>query len=129
MFYYRQRILVSLMLAFGGFIKSTHLQKLLFLFTREQQKKSYDFIPYHYGCFSFQANKDLIALHNRGILEKKESDQTNWWKVNDLSDQDIPIISRIDSELLKSTKKKYLQYSQEDIIRYTYINYPYYDPS
>jgi uncharacterized protein (DUF488 family) len=45
------------------------LQKLLFLAHQESNLNYYDFVPYHYGCFSFQALSDLNILKDNGWLE------------------------------------------------------------
>lgn len=68
MTYYRQKILLALLEVFNGRLTAKQLQKLLFLATRRQDIKSYDFIPYYYGCFSFQANQDVLTLSNKNIL-------------------------------------------------------------
>ena len=75
--YYRRKIILSLLQVFGGELEKIQLQKLLFLFTRFQKdKKSFDFVPYKFGCFSFQANADLSTLKKYGIV----SDTDKFWK-------------------------------------------------
>ncbi|HBN05224.1 MAG TPA: hypothetical protein DD434_05475, partial [Bacteroidales bacterium] len=64
--YYRRKILLALLSLFGGKLTAKQLQKYLFLFTRLQDTKSFDFVPYHYGCFSFQANQDIATLTTYG---------------------------------------------------------------
>jgi len=68
MLYYRRKILLALIEAFGGHLTAKQLQKYLFLFTRKQEEKAFDFIPYYYGCFSFQANQDIMTLAKLGYL-------------------------------------------------------------
>jgi len=68
--YTRQKLLLSLLEAVGGSLGATDLQKLLFLYTRKwEQEPSFRFVPYHYGCFSFQADADLNKLLQKGLLE------------------------------------------------------------
>lgn len=75
MLIYRQKIMLSLLQALGGKISATDFQKYLFLFTRKCEKeKSYDFVPYKYGCYSFQAIADKNNLTNKGYL----ADKTAW---------------------------------------------------
>ncbi len=68
MLYYRRKILLALIEAFDGHLTAKQLQKYLFLFTRKQAEKAFDFIPYYYGCFSFQENKDIMKLYILGFL-------------------------------------------------------------
>jgi len=54
--YYRRKIILSLLQEFGGKLKRTDFQKFLFLVSEHQKKRAFDFIPYKYGCYSFQAS-------------------------------------------------------------------------
>jgi hypothetical protein len=76
--YYRRKILLSLLQAFDNQLDKISLQKLLFLLTRIQEKKSYYFIPYKFGCFSFQANADLSTLAKYKLVEPS----MKYWKKN-----------------------------------------------
>lgn len=126
MIYYRQKILLNLIWSFGGKLNSTDLQKLLFLFTLHQENKSYDFVPYNYGCFSFQANKDLHTLFSKGIVEKHLEDPATTWILN-IPPKNLSIrISQKDTIVLKSIKQQFVDFTQIDLIKYTYINFPYY---
>ena len=80
--YYRRKFILALLQLFGGQLDNLNLQKLLFLATRKQEKKSYDFVPYKYGCFSFQANQDLMTMVKRGNLIK----EGNTWNIVDKED-------------------------------------------
>ncbi|GAL65583.1 hypothetical protein JCM19301_4043 [Jejuia pallidilutea] len=47
------------------------------------KKKTYDFVPYKFGCFSFQANADLNTLKKYGIVSESSKswvklDETNY---------------------------------------------------
>lgn len=55
---------MSLLQLFEGELEKIRLQKLLFLFTQQQAKAEYDFVPYKYGCFSYSANADLTTSFN-----------------------------------------------------------------
>ena len=69
MIYNRQKILLALLELFDGRLKNTDLQKYLFLLTRLEEKKSYHFVPYKYGCFSFHAYDDKRKLMSKGLLK------------------------------------------------------------
>lgn len=59
---YRRKILLSILHTFGGRLTRTQVQKLAFIFTRWQESPAFDFVPYRFGCFSFQANQDLVVM-------------------------------------------------------------------
>ncbi len=52
---YRRKIILALIDVFGRTIGKLHLQKMLFLLSQRQEKPIYEFIPYHYGGYSFTA--------------------------------------------------------------------------
>ncbi|WP_338841729.1 DUF488 domain-containing protein [Flavobacterium ginsenosidimutans] len=120
--YYRRKILLSLIQVFDGELEKIQLQKLLFLYTRSQrQKKTYDFVPYRMGCFSFQANADLFTLKKYGNVSEsdkswKKEDDVNY--LNELTKEDKKIIS--DFRIIYANK------TSEDLINLTYKRYPYF---
>jgi uncharacterized protein (DUF488 family) len=121
MMYYRRKIVLAILEAFGGELEKLQLQKLLMLFTVHQAEKSYHFVPYKFGCFSFQANADLSTM--KKYEQVSESDKT--WKKTDretywekLKPEDRKSISKL--------KASFGGKSSEDLIRYTYINFPYF---
>lgn len=125
MMYYRQKILLSILETFDGRLSRTQLQKLAFLFTRFQENKTYDFVPYRFGCYSFQANHDLYLMAKRGILEEEKHDGYQYWhKKNDLSC--AAQLKEKDKAILMRLYRQFKGYSQEGLIRYTYIHFPYY---
>ncbi len=63
--FYRQKILLALIETFGGRLKRTDCEKLLFLFCQKTGRNYYDFFPYRYGGFS------LVSYHDKTNLTKK----------------------------------------------------------
>ena len=120
--YYRRKIALSLIQVFNGELEKIQLQKLLFLFTRfQKEKKTYDFVPYKFGCFSFQANSDLSTLKKYGIVSEtnkswKKEDEVNY--LNELTKEDKKIIE--DFRIIYAKK------TSEDLINLTYKRYPYF---
>ena len=53
--------------SFEGQVDKISLQKLLFLFTKNQAKPEYDFVPYKYGCYSYSAHADLTSMVSKGF--------------------------------------------------------------
>jgi hypothetical protein len=73
MLFERQRLLLTLLNAFGEPIGHTDFQKLLFLYTRESEgRPSYEFVPYKFGGFSFTCYADKRRLIERGLLKNDE---------------------------------------------------------
>lgn len=119
--YYRRKILMALLQCFGGSLSAIELQKYLFLFTRKQEAKSFDFIPYKYGCFSYQAQWDISALKTKGYLTEEDNDL----KISQ-SDNYMLMLDMFEQSYIRQLKTEFEGYSKDDIIRYTYQRFPYY---
>jgi len=105
---------------FENNLDKMHLLKLLFVFTQKQKAKAYDFIPYQYGCFSYSVYADINALVQKNIISEKDNvltltDKTNY--ISQLSQEDKSYLQQI--KILLGTM------SNNDLIKYTYISYPY----
>lgn len=122
----RQRLLMALLQAFGGKLSKLDLQKLLFLFIQESgtKKKAYEFVPYHYGCYSFQANSDVKTMHNYGFLYLNEQDNTI--KLTNTKIDHIENLKEADKNFLNTFAYKYKDLSGNKLIAHVYKNYPYY---
>ncbi|MDR2148145.1 MAG: DUF488 domain-containing protein [Tannerella sp.] len=105
---------------FDGQIDKISFQKLLFLFTKCQTKAGYDFIPYHYGCYSYSANADLTAMVSKGIL----SETTSHFTKVDTTDY-IKTLKETDRKLLQETKSRYGKMTTDALMKHTYLYFPY----
>lgn len=119
--YYRRKIILALLQAFGGELDKVSLQKLLFLFSRQQSEKSFHFVPYKFGCFSFQANADLGTLAKYNLV----TELGNGWKKTDAINYNKDLKAK-DQIALKYSANQYSGYSKDDLIKLTYTRYPYY---
>jgi len=120
--YYRRKVLLSLMQKFDDQLDKLMLQKLLFLLSQLQKDKAvYSFVPYKYGCFSFQANADLLTLKKYGIV--KELD--NRWIKQDECDY-IATLKRHDKQALELLRIRCGKKSRDELIKFTYDKYPFY---
>ncbi|MBQ3691527.1 MAG: DUF488 domain-containing protein [Bacteroidales bacterium] len=120
--YYRRKILMAVLQCFGGSLSAIELQKYLFLFTRKQEEnKAFDFIPYKYGCYSYQAQWDISALKTKGYLTENDN-------IISISQKDnyLALLDLFDQSYLRQLKSDFEGYSKEDVIRYTYQKFPYY---
>ena len=119
--YYRRKILLALLDQFGGKLDKISLQKLLFLFVIQQDKKSFHFVPYRFGCYSFQANADLktMAKYEQTILTEK------YCKKKDKRDYFLELNTK-DKTALRYIKSQYENYDCDELIELTYKNYPFF---
>lgn len=119
--FYRRKIILSILQAFGGSLSKTALQKILFLFTSKQSKRDYDFVPYLYGCYSFSANADLVAMVKRGYLIEDK------YTVSKIGSVDYSKMLRdCDKTTLVDIKNNFGHLDINSLIKFTYLNYKYY---
>lgn len=119
--FYRQKVLLSILEAFGGSLSSVNLQKYLFLFTQLCQKeKSYDFVPYKYGCFSFQSYADRRKLAEQGVLASGDK-----WAIAQEHDY-IGMLTDSDQGKIRKFAENYRAIKGSALIREVYRKYPYF---
>ncbi len=118
--YYRRKIILALIERFGGALKPTNFQKLLFLFTRMQQKPVFEFVPYRYGPFSFQSMADKQTMTAYGLLKNDKQ----WVYAGDESF--IPQLKPTDRQHLEFLWKQFHASSTDYLLQYTYREYPFY---
>lgn len=89
--------------------------KLMFLISKE--RNFYDFVPYHYGPFSFQMYQDMRHLENAGYLSQ--------------TDDEVHFINQVfpkPESSIQMTIEQYLknfgEMSDDDLIDYVYQTYP-----
>ncbi len=106
---------------FDGELEKIRFQKLLMLLSKFQEKPSFDFVPYKYGCFSFQANADLKTLTKYQQVKEEEK---NWFRTDSTSY--ISELKASDKKALSDISKLYRNKSSSELIDLTYKRYPYY---
>lgn len=120
--YHRQKIFLSLLQAFEKPLASVDFQKYLFLYTQEfQTEPSYDFVPYKYGCFSFQSYEDKRRLIEFGYLANSEKN-----KIQNEDDDFIGALEIGEQQKILEFKNKYEKLSGTSLVEHIYKNYPYY---
>ena len=122
--YHRRKILLNLVAAFGDRgVQKIKLQKLLFLFCQKQEQAAFDFVPYKYGCFSFQAAKDInvLATHYRLLREKE-----NTWIVGS---EEIPALSASEQQQMTDLIMKFKDHDDAKMVDYVYSRHPYFSIS
>lgn len=119
--YYRRKILLSLLQTFEGKLDKMSLQKLLFLLSRQQKEKSFHFVPYKFGCFSFQAKADLETMAKYNIVVTSG----NYWEKIDQNDY-VSELNVVDQTAIRYIKSQFGKMSKDELVKHTYQKYPYY---
>lgn len=117
--YYRRKILLALLEAFDNKLDKISLQKLLMLVSKQQLNPDFHFVPYKYGCYSFQATADLQTMtkYNQVVL------QGNDWVKTDNEKYLLSLKDR-DRQAIRYIKQMYGSKTSDELIRLTYIKYP-----
>lgn len=123
MIFKRQKLLLALLEEWGGELSNTDMQKYLFLVSRCQDKRnrSYHFVPYKFGCFSFNSYSDKRKLIEKKILKDSED-----WKLSDDQSGFYFMLPNEDRTSIKKIKKDFGHLSGKKLIRHIYLKYPYY---
>lgn len=119
--FYRRKVILALLQTFGGELEKIRLQKLLFLFSKSQEKPVYDFIPYKYGCYSYSANADMTAMVKREFLS---TDEKHYRKID--NEDYLLQLKTEDRRILLAMKGMYDTMSSNDLMEYTYKQFPLY---
>lgn len=117
--FYRQRFLLFLLEMVGGSLSKMDFQKLLFLSQKEAGFSYYDFVPYHYGCYSFQAQSDIELLESFGWLEEKPR------SINLLA-KPKAFLHNDELAAIDQFTKQFKGYRGRKLVTYVYERYPYY---
>ena len=121
MLYKRQKLLLDLVHAAGGELAATDLQKLLFRYARQcESEPSFQFVPYRFGCFSFQSYADRATLQQKGMI--LESDESLW----KLTPKANPYLDPKRKAALVHFLTRIVPERGNDLVRRIYRLYPYY---
>ena len=118
--FYRRKILLGLLESLNRPVSRVDLQKYLFLVCRAQSQPSYHFIPYKYGCFSFQAEADKSALTKYQILRNidKWELEGNRGFLQALTSEDRGAVRKVVDRFGKLHGRK--------LVKHVYQSFPYY---
>jgi hypothetical protein len=122
MLFHRQKILLALLSAFGGKQTATDFQKYLFLYTTNcENNKSYDFVPYKFGCYSFQAAVDKRKLIENGLLVDSDS-----WELTKEGANYSSALKKGELENIEKFVADFKRLKGKKLIRHVYTEYPYF---
>jgi len=120
--YARQKTLLALLQKFGGELGSINLQKYLFLFTEIcQRNKSYEFVPYRFGCISFQSYADRRKLIEFGILADSEQ-----WSLLPTDADYLGMLSRADQKKMELFFERFETLKGDGLVKEIYRRFPYF---
>lgn len=115
---YRQKTLLGLLKTFKGRLPRRDFQKYLFLFTQEfENQPSFEFVPYKYGCFSFQSYADKRRLIEIGAL----IDEEDWHLDRNFNNGHV-----FDDKAFDRFYRKYSALKGDALVQDVYRRYPYY---
>ena len=127
----RQKVILSLIDQIGGQMPDgTHgkvsrlqLVKWAFLLGEETKIKTfYEFVPYHYGPFSFTLYHELETLKRKGYI-RFSSSEDGIQRISDVATP--PIASTLGNEI-KDFSGKYRSLSTKELIDHVYSHYPWF---
>lgn len=118
--FYRRKLLLGLIELWGGRMTRLDLQKVLFLVSRRQKAAAFDFVPYRFGCFSFQSYADLRAMNTVGQMVTTDSDcatlDKGWFSQLSADDQSI----------LRQVKREVGTLTGDSLVHHVYREFPYF---
>jgi uncharacterized protein (DUF488 family) len=121
----RQKAILRLVSLAGGDIDRLVLTKWAFLLRHESESRGgnsfYDFVPYHFGPFSFGLYQEADKLVSLGYLKERGGSR---WCLGD-----VPPPPVTDSTLqrdLAAVKSRFAALRAEDLLDYVYERYPYF---
>lgn len=117
---YRHKLLLAIHQSFGP-LMPVELQKYLFLMTRLQVQPAYDFIPHKYGCFSFQAENDMLNLAKQGLIQAQDKHSV----LSAYSDF-IAMLKPAEQQSVKKIHQEYKHLRGNDLVKRLYQEYPYF---
>lgn len=119
--YYRRKILLALLQTFGGTLPKIDFQKYLFLLNVNEQDPSFEFLPYKFGCYSFQANQDMQTMVKYNLVTDSEKNWQIKSELNYLNELKVE-----DKIRIKELHSRFGNLKGRNLIKYVYENYPYY---
>ena len=121
----RKKIVLAILEKMGGYVSAICMQKYLFIYTRIGGERLYDFVPYKYGCFSFQANQDLVSLSKNGYITTDQNEGIERGYRLNYALNTMEMLDMFDAEIINRIYNDFGQISQDELVAYTYRKWPY----
>ena len=120
LFNWKQKILLNLLTALGS-KKHSRLKIFKLSFLLAQDISFYDFVPYKYGPYSFEMDKDLRLLSKNGWINMNE----NWIHINQNSIKLLQIENDHKFRIFNIINE-FSNINEKDLLDFIYKKYPFY---
>jgi uncharacterized protein (DUF488 family) len=118
--FYRRKVILALLQAFGGRLEKINFYKLLLIFSEKQPRPLYDFVPYKFGCYSFSLHADLVTMYKKQQLKDEDT------AISRIDNIDyLQMLVSADEKIIRSVFQQFQNSSADDLMKYTYTKYPY----
>ena len=118
----RQKVILALIDQMGGGVSHLSLVKMAFLLGKEYEIKTfYQFVPYHYGPFSFTLYHELEMLRQNGYISHPSKGE-----IQRVREVVAPPVNLGLGSQIKDFLTKYRNLSTEELIEHVYSGYPWY---
>lgn len=119
----RQRVLLEMLRQANRPVTKLELVKWAFLLRKETESGGgssfYQFVPYHYGPYSFAMTREIEALADTGYVRERE----NCWELGSFSCDEEKLPAKVSLDVLRIIRR--LEKKQvSDVIGYVYRTYP-----
>lgn len=118
--FYRRKVLLGLLEALDRQVPKVDLQKYLFLVCQAQDIPSYHFVPYRFGCYSFQADADKRTLTKYGLVRDQEV-----WVLNKPK-KFLHSLTQADQIAISGVVARFSELRGHDLVRHVYQTNPYF---
>lgn len=125
---YRKKLILNVLAAYNGSLRETEIQHLIFRIVQQQEKPSYTFFPYRYGCYSITLKEHIDYLQSNFPLKLEAHLFDRWGDGYDLThplDDDL-ILEDETAHFLKRVVEQYQEQSIESLITENLFEHPYF---
>jgi len=120
MLYYRRKVMLAVLQLWGGKLSRIDFEKILFLFTKRQAKPAFDFVPYKFGCFSFQSYADIRAMTTTKLITSSEDG------IHVEGSEYFSTLTQEDQLKLKQLHNEIATLTGDSLVHHVYTLAPYY---
>lgn len=110
----------------GEPVSSIKMHKLLFLLCDQIANRPYDFIPYKYGCYSFQVSHDLKHLSTADLITISYNGNEKRYGLTTYSKGYSKLIGADILFKIKRLTSRFGSLQTVELLRYIYIQYPFF---
>ncbi len=127
---YRQRALLAILQQVGGQASNIQMMKWAFLLGQETPshggKTFYNFIPYHFGPYSFTLSREANKLVQSGFIDKIEKEGKKTWELTPLGCEQLVNLPKQISQDIGTIIQQYGNFSGSALTDSVYARYPWF---